>query len=144
MQASCFPRNSSGITAFTFMNFIMGVINIAASVVHNENNDNNNNNNNNSNNNNNVANINVANNNNANGNVNMVMLTPMNGRKRRSPQLPIDELSHIAMNIVTLYLQDCQGQGKYNANDGLEGLSPFGKTVLLKSISGFEKLLCDT
>merc|ERR1711868_227505 len=67
--------SSSGISAFTFLNFAMGAMSLAANVVNNINSNNNNNNNNN------IANINIGNNNNAGNNMNVVAFMPMNGRK---------------------------------------------------------------
>ena len=53
----------------------------------------------------------------------------------------MDELSLVAMKAVAIYVQGCRGgQGQCSANNGVEGLSPFGKTVLEKLISGFERL----
>ena len=77
------PPRSSGVGAFAFMNFMMGTISIAASLMNNINSNNNNNNNNDNNNNNNAANINIGNNNNNGNNVNMVSFSPEMGRKRK-------------------------------------------------------------
>ena len=72
--------SGNGISAFTFLNFVMGSVSIAANLMNNVNSNNDNNNNNNNDNNNNVANINVGNNNNAGNNANTVMFMPMNGK----------------------------------------------------------------
>ena len=53
----------------------------------------------------------------------------------------MDELSLVAMKAVAIYVQGCRrGQEQCSANIGLEELSTFGKTVLEKLISGFERL----
>merc|ERR1711868_88816 len=70
--ANCPP--TGGISTFTYLNFLIGVISVAANVINNVNSNNNNNNNNNNN-----LNVNVGNNNNNGNNMNTVMFTPMNG-----------------------------------------------------------------
>jgi len=82
-----------GVSAFTFLNFVMGSVSIAANLMNNVNSNNDNNNNNNNDNNNNVANVNIGNNNNAGNNANTVMFMPMNGRRslmRRFPRFVKD------------------------------------------------------
>ena len=83
IDVDMFCPPSSGLSAFSFMNFMMGTISIAASIMNNINNNNNNNNNNDNNNNNNIANVNIGNNNNNGNNINMVTLAPGMGRRRR-------------------------------------------------------------
>ena len=65
----------------------------------------------------------------------MVMLTPMNGRRRRrSAEEMEEELSFVALKAVDMYVRGCRGQER-------ERLSPFGQIVWKKMLSGLDKIL---
>ena len=70
-----------GITALTFLNFVMSSISIAVNLLSNTNSNSNNNNNNNNNNNKNDNNVNIGNSNNNVNSQNVVMFNPMMGRR---------------------------------------------------------------
>ncbi len=73
---------TGSVSTLTFLNFVIGSLSLAASLVSNVNSNSNNNNNNNNDNNNNDNNINIGNSNNNVNSQNQLMLLPMVGRKR--------------------------------------------------------------
>ncbi|XP_042224495.1 M-phase inducer phosphatase-like isoform X2 [Homarus americanus] len=82
-QGECGDYKPPGFDTYSFIGFLLGVVNIVAQVANNVNNNLNNNNNNNNDNNNNLDNINVANSNSNQNNMNTVTIPPAMGRRRK-------------------------------------------------------------